>query len=74
MIAKILKIANAMRRGLDVPMADGPRIERFDPHKIAAAIEMEVARAKVNDWQKVSLHMDLSDALKLARILNGVRK
>lgn len=52
-----------------LPILDGPRLDKFDVHLLAQAIESEVARAKENGWPKISLHMDLEDAYLLAQVL-----
>lgn len=48
---------------------DGPIITSFAPKVIAKGIEAEVVRAGEYGWSKVTLHMDIPDALKLARFL-----
>lgn len=56
--------------GVDqLPLIDGPVLERFHPRALAAALEEEVSRARANGWPKVSVHMDIDDALALAREL-----
>ena len=50
---------------------DGPMIEHFDPIALAQGLEQEVQRAALVGWQKITLHMDVADALKLARKLRG---
>jgi hypothetical protein len=51
------------------PAPDGPIVNKFAPGAIARAIEQEVARAKLVGWTKISIHMDLEDALALALAL-----
>jgi hypothetical protein len=52
-----------------LPLLDGPRLDSWTPRGLAKAIEQEVARAKMNGWTKISIHMDLRDALALANAL-----
>jgi hypothetical protein len=48
---------------------DGPIIARFDPRALAAAIECEMQRGAEYGWSKITLHMDMPDALMLAKYL-----
>lgn len=48
---------------------DGPRLEVFDPLLLAQAIEQEVQRAGEYGWTKITLHLDIPDAAKLAHVL-----
>lgn len=48
---------------------DGPIIERFNPHDLAAALERELERGAEYGWSKITLHMDVPDALMLAKYL-----
>lgn len=52
-----------------LPIIDGPALETFEPCALAGAIEQEVSRARREGWPKISLHMDIDDALALARAL-----
>ena len=55
----------------NLPVVDGPVIPRFDPYRLAEALDQEIARAGEIGWTKISLHMDVQDAMKLARFLRG---
>jgi len=70
--SKIVRVADQLRRGDDVQIIDGPRLDKFDPQRLAMALEQECERSKVMGWPKVSLHMDVIDALLLARALKKV--
>jgi len=48
---------------------DGPILRTFDPKEMARALKNEVLRSRKNGWPKISIHMDLEDALALARAL-----
>ena len=50
---------------------DGPIVEHFDRVALAQAIESEVQRASLVGWTKITLHMDMLDAMQLARVLRG---
>lgn len=52
-----------------LPLIDGPVVERFEPRALASALEQEVQRAMEVGWPKISLHMDVADAKKLALYL-----
>lgn len=54
-----------------LPIIDGPHIEKFDPKMLAKALEQEIQRCGEFGWSKVSLHMDVQDAFKLAKFLRG---
>jgi hypothetical protein len=49
--------------------ADGPIIARFDPKALEEAIMHEVKRAGEYGWPKVTIHMDIPDAILLAQFL-----
>lgn len=51
--------------------ADGPLLPTFQPKPLAAAIEQEIKRAGEYGWSKITLHMDIPDAVKLAGFLRG---
>lgn len=56
--------------GVDgLPLIDGPRLERWNPQQLAEALEEEIARCAAEGWPRISLHMDVQDAMKLARYL-----
>jgi hypothetical protein len=57
----------AARQGTPVP--DGPIIPGFHPEQMAQAIESECLRTKSFQGHKISIHMDLEDALALAKFL-----
>jgi histidyl-tRNA synthetase len=48
---------------------DGPVITEFQADALGKAIEQEIARAHDYGWTKITLHMDMPDAFKLARYL-----
>jgi hypothetical protein len=52
---------------------DGPVLENWNLERLAAGIEQEAARARVYGWTKITLHMDLPDALRLAQALRRRR-
>lgn len=52
-----------------LPILDGPTVEVFEPKAVARAIKSEVLRARGRGWTRISLHMELADALALARAL-----
>jgi hypothetical protein len=56
-----------------LPEVSGPVLERFDAKHLAAAIESELERAATFGWPKISLHMDVVDAMRLAKFLKGAR-
>jgi hypothetical protein len=67
-------LAQAIREagGVDcLPEITGPKLEHFDAHALANAIKQEVIRSKIVGLPKLSLHMDLEDALVLARFLES---
>lgn len=68
-IARVLRA----RRGLLAGTPDGPVIDVFEPPRLAQAIEDELARCTVRGWDHMTLHMDVSDALLLARFLRAAR-
>jgi len=49
--------------------ADGPVIPEFTPARLADALMQEVARARDYGWSKITLHMDMPDAVQLAHFL-----
>ena len=53
------------------PAPDSPSLERFNPQQLAAAIEHEVGRANICGYTKMSIHMDIVDAVAL---MNHLRK
>lgn len=67
----LLRHAIKRRGGIEnLPDApDGPYLAHFHPVQLAAAIEGEIVRARLNGWAKISLHMDLKDATALAHVL-----
>lgn len=56
-----------------LPEVSGPRIERFDAKLLADALNHELERAATFGWPKISLHMDVVDAMRLAKFLKGAR-
>jgi len=48
---------------------DGPILPNFTPKAVAKGIESEIVRAGEYGWSKITLHMDIPDALKLAQFL-----
>jgi hypothetical protein len=50
---------------------DGPVIERFEALALADAITQEVQRAGEYGWSKITVHMDVPDALALAKFLRA---
>lgn len=48
---------------------DGPVIPRFNPDALADAIEHEVRRAGEYGWSKVTVHLDIPDAVLLMNFL-----
>jgi hypothetical protein len=50
---------------------DGPILPNFTPKAVAKGIESEVKRAGEYGWSKITLHMDIPDALKLAQFLRS---
>ena len=49
----------------------GPVVERFSPGRLADAIEQEIKRGAEYGWTKITLHMDVPDAMRLARHLRS---
>jgi hypothetical protein len=70
---KVRAAARKAAKGELVLAPDGPVVERFEAKKVAAAIEQEIARSRVMGWTRITLHMDLDDALKLAHTLKRSR-
>lgn len=52
-----------------LPLADGPVVPEYNVRHLADALDQEIARAAQVGWTKVSLHMDVRDAMLLARDL-----
>ena len=50
---------------------DGPIVLKFAPTALAKAIEQEVKRAGAYGWDKITMHMDLIDAVQLAKFLRN---
>lgn len=65
--ADIRRIVDAVKEGKPAP--DGPIISTFSPEAIAHALEQEVARSMALPNPKISIHMDIEDALLLAKFL-----
>lgn len=62
--------ALARAGGVDgLPMIDGPRLDRWNPQQLADALDQELARCATEGWPRISLHMDVTDAMTLARFL-----
>lgn len=53
----------------NLPIVDGPIIPKFDPYYLAEALDQEIARSIEVGWPKISLHMDLLDAKRMALFL-----
>jgi hypothetical protein len=62
-----LRAAKAAKDGTPAP--DGPIINSFNSLQLAQAIEHEANRCAVSGFTKISLHMDVADAVKLASAL-----
>ncbi len=65
-------VAHVIRQagGVDaLPIMDGPRLDRWNPSKLADALDHEIARCAAEGWPKISLHLDVPDAMKLVRCL-----
>lgn len=70
---QLRQAARKAARG-DLPLApDGPVLERFDHKKLAVALDLELARSRARGWTRITLHMDLDDAAKLAHVLRRVK-
>ncbi|MGH9463094.1 MAG: hypothetical protein ACRD1X_17935 [Vicinamibacteria bacterium] len=52
---------------------DGPIIPAFHPRLLAGALRQEIERARKIGWTKISLHMDVEDAVALAAALDVIR-
>lgn len=61
------------RRGVLVDTPDGPVIDVFEPTRLAQALEDELARCVAHGWVQITLRMDVSDAVLLARFLRAAR-
>lgn len=48
---------------------DGKILSTFEPFGLADVIELEINRAHIMGWTKISLHMDIPDAAALAAAL-----
>lgn len=48
---------------------DGPIVPQFDPIALEQAIMQEVKRAGEYGWSKITIHMDIPDAVLLANFL-----
>lgn len=51
------------------PAPDGPVLEYWNSLDLAQVLEQEVNKAAATGMVKISLHMDLEDALRLSRSL-----
>lgn len=70
MQARAVHEAIQRHRGVsNMPVIDGPRLERFDPMHLAGALEQELARAAQVGWTKISIHLDVEDAMRLEQYL-----
>jgi len=47
----------------------GPFVESFDARLLADAIDQELARCAQLGWTKITMHMDVADAMRLASFL-----
>jgi len=56
------------------PAPDGPAIPEFEPLALAQAVEHELHRCGMVGWSKVTLHMDVQDAVALAQYLRNSRR
>jgi len=52
---------------------DGPILPCFQPKAVAKGIEDEVRRAGDYGWSKITIHLDIPDALKLAEFLRKAK-
>jgi hypothetical protein len=52
-----------------LPLVDGPLVPEYDVRELARALDQEIVRAAESGWTKISLHMDVRDAMLLARDL-----
>jgi hypothetical protein len=50
---------------------NGPVVPRFNAKELARAIEQEITRSNMVGWTRISLHMTLDDAARLAKFLRG---
>jgi hypothetical protein len=68
------RIARLIERFGCLPVApDGPALPGFSPHPLADAIMQEVKRAGEYGWSKITIHMDIPDAVALAVVLKNAR-
>lgn len=57
-----------------IPAApDGQSIDAFNPRLLADAIAAEVDRSRSYGWSKLTIHMDIPDAVKLMQFLKTAR-
>lgn len=69
---KMRALQEAIKRAghvTNLPLIDGPRIDKFDPYLLAEALDQEIARSVETGWTKISIHMDLQDARLLSMFL-----
>jgi hypothetical protein len=70
-----LRVAHLLSTyGCIPPAPDGPIVSEFNPRELARALEHELCRAKLTGWSKITLHMDIEDAVKLAKFLRAKGK
>jgi hypothetical protein len=50
---------------------DGQVLPAFSPQLLAQAIENEIKRCHIYGWNKITVHMDLKDAIELMNYLKG---
>lgn len=64
---KLIRTAN------QVPLQaqQGTLLAHFSPIALARAIEQETVRAQAQGWRKLTLNLDIADAIKLAQFLRG---
>lgn len=48
---------------------DGPVLPQFNPAELEKAIMQEVKRADDYGWSKITIHLDIPDAVLLAKFL-----
>jgi hypothetical protein len=65
------RVAQLLREYGCIPQEapDGPIVTKFGPLALAQAIEQELNRCADMGWPKLTLHMDVPDALALAKFL-----
>ena len=65
-----LAVERMMRNYGCLPDApDGPVLPAFNPATLAEAIEKEIVRSGEYGWSKITIHMDVPDAMMLAKFL-----